>query len=234
MSRNKTLFFALLVAASQVVACGASKSARKNNRSGGSGVMPDPHGADAQPNSNPQSDTKSDGGPVRLADIPVAVGVRNFAQINETMGVLTGVSPANTVVATSFADLSTQLPLTNDVRSFVAAHQVAATKLAVEYCDQLFENATLRAQVIPNFNFAAIPAAAFTPQNKDLVVTALLDRFWGKDIADRPSNDTIKPDLVLLLNGILQGKNQNNAALTRNAVKGVCTAVLASAPVLFY
>ncbi len=229
-----TLFPLLTFATLQLVACGAEKSARQNQRSLSVDTLTNPTNESQTDDVHQAVNKNPDVKPIGLADIPVAVGVRNFAQINETMSVLTGVSPNNTVIAASYTELSTQLPLTNDIRSFVASHQVATTKLAVEYCDQLFENAALRSRAVPGFNFAATPATAFTPQNKDLVVTALLDNFWGKDLDNRPTNDSTKPELVILLNNILQGKNQNTVALTRNAVKGVCTAVLASAPVLFY
>lgn len=212
---------------------GKGKRNSRNSNPAGAGAE---NGTAAQttPTGTNAPATDDDGKPVRLADIPVAVGIRNFSEINETYGALTGISPSNTVVATSYTELSSQLPLTNDIRAFVASHQVAATKLAVEYCDQMFEDVNIRAQAIPGFNFGAAPSAAFTPATKALVADSLINKFWGKDLTTRPTNDVTKPDLIKLIDDILQGKTLSNVNLTRNTVKGVCTAVLSSAPVLFY
>lgn len=168
-------------------------------------------------------------------ELALQAGVRNYAQINATMSVLTGVSPNATNVKAAFdAELSSSLPAGNDAQAFLGSHQVAVTKLAVEYCDALFEDATLRAQMIPGFNFAATPAAAFTAAGKALVTKSMIDRFFGIDLADRPGSDVMQPIATKLLEDILSGKSQTDVNITKNAIKGVCIALLASAPVSLF
>ena len=169
------------------------------------------------------------------AMLTLQTGVRNYAEINATMSVLTGVSPATANVKAAFdLELSTALPAGNDVQAFLGSHQVAVTKLAVEYCDALFENATLRTQLIPGFNFTAAPSAAFTPASKALVAQSLIDRFWGVNMSNRPGTPTMQPVAVSLLDDILVGKTLTDVNVTRNVVKGVCIALLASAPVTMF
>lgn len=162
-------------------------------------------------------------------------GVRNFAQINATMSVLTGVSPSVAAVKAAYDnELSTALPAGNDAQAFLGSHQVAVTKLAVEYCDALFEDTALRAQMIPGFNFAATPSTAFNAASKALVTQSLLDRFMGPSLADRPSNASLQPVAIKLLEDILVGKSTTDVNVTKNSIKGVCIALLASAPVSLF
>jgi hypothetical protein len=174
------------------------------------------------PSNTPEGDTKEE-------DI-VSFGIRSFEQVNATMSVLTGVpiTTANIVNVYS-SDLSTQLPNDNNIKSFSAANQVAITKLAVEYCDALFENATLRSQFMPGINATQTPAQVFNENNKNLIAKTFLDKFWGAGLDINPD---VQADVVALMNSLLQGKAQNNAAITRGVLKGTCTAVLASGPTM--
>ena len=214
-------------------------------RSSGGGARPSAPGdegtADQQPDDqnadqtaeNP--DKKDDANKVDPAAFALQAGVRNYAQVNATMSVLTGVSPTMAAVKAAFDnELSTGLPAGNDAAAFLGSHQVAVTKLAVEYCDAAFESTTIRVVLIPGFNFAVAPSAAFTPANKALVVNSLVDKFWGAGLTDRPTSAQTQADLVKLLDDILVGKTLTDVNVTKNVVKGVCTAVLASAPVTMF
>lgn len=204
---------------------GNSNSGDQNGDQDGDDQTPP---ADTAANTDPNEDQKP-------AALLLQAGVKNYAEISATMSVLTGVSPNNAAVKAAYdGELSTSLPAGNDIQAFLGSHQVAVTKLAVEYCDALFEDATLRAQVIPGFNFAAAPSAAFTPTSKALVAKSLIDRFWGVNLADRPGSADMQPMTMKLLDDILVGKTLTDVNVTKNSIKGVCTALLASAPVTLF
>jgi hypothetical protein len=161
------------------------------------------------------------------------VGMRNFRQINDTMASLTGVPRTTASVATAFATLETQLPDSNDLRTFNGSHQVAISKLAVEYCDAMINDAALAAQAIPGFNFAAVPSVAFNAAGKAAVAEALIEKFWGTGLETLPPEGETVQAVSELIDGVVAGK-ANTAAVTRNVVKGVCVALLASTQVLIY
>lgn len=170
-------------------------------------------------------------GTALTSDAP-SVGIRNFRQINDAMAALTGVPRTTATVAAAFATLQTQLPDTNDIRNFSGSHQVAVSKLAVEYCDAMIESATLSAAAIPGFNFAATPSVAFDAKGKDLVAKALLAKFWGTGLASNPNEAETTATLTALLDDVVAGK-ANTAQITKNAIKGLCTALLSTGQVLF-
>ncbi len=161
-----------------------------------------------------------------------AVGIRNFRQINDTMAALTGVPRTTTAVATAYATLETQLPDNNDIRTFAGSHQVAISKLAVEYCDAMVESPTLSVAAIPGFNFAALPAAAFNAAGKDLVAKSLLAKFWGTGLESNPNEAETLTMLAALIDDTVAGKAAT-AQITKNVVKGICTALLSTGQVLF-
>ncbi|GAB4012677.1 MAG: hypothetical protein Fur0010_08770 [Bdellovibrio sp.] len=158
----------------------------------------------------------------------VDLGVKNFEQINETMSTLTGVDPNLTAIKNAYSSVTVQLPTENDIKSFLAANQVAITKLAAEYCDRLIESSTLRAVVYPGFNFGTTGTAAFTQANRDYIVIRSMDHFWGPTM-DAPARAASQAELQSLLTDLINGENLSSTTNVRKIVKGVCTAVLASA-----
>ena len=226
----------MMLISALLTSCGVKSSGGGAHPSapGGDDTADQQHDQNADQTAQTQ-DKKND--PARIDPVAFALqaGVRNYAQVNATMSVLTGVSPTTAAVKAAFDnELSTGLPAGNDAAAFLGSHQVAVTKLAVEYCDAAFESTTIRAALIPGFNFAAAPSAAFTPGSKALVVTNLVDKFWGAGLTDRPTSAQTQADLVKLLEDILVGKTLTDVNVTKNVVKGVCTAVLASAPVTMF
>ncbi len=159
----------------------------------------------------------------------IDVGVKNFEQINASMSVLTGVSEMNNSVRNTYNDLEVQLPSRNNVKSFLAANQVAITKLAAEYCDALVNSGTLRQGVWPGFDFGAAPNQSLANSvQKTNLIEQTLNRFWGTNVGGDRSVALI--EMRSLLDELLAGENQN-ATTTQTTVKGLCTAALASAQV---
>lgn len=169
--------------------------------------------------------------PVVVQQAEIDVGLKNFEQINDTMSVLTGVSKMDNEVRSTFNELETQLPTDNSVKSFLAANQVAITKLAAEYCDALVDTGTLRSVVWPGFNFGGTPNQVLNDNAEKLqVIEQTLNRFWGVNVGGDRSASQL--ELLSLTNELLQGENLGNSATTRTTVKGICTAALASAQVV--
>jgi len=177
----------------------------------------------------------------QLRDSIISFGIRDFGQIHETMAVLTGIDPmtrvnvggnATQTIQALFMELSTQLPESNDAKAFLAAHQVGISKLSTEYCDALISDTARRSQLAPNFNFTQAPAAAFNMDSKLNLVTGLIDQFWGVDLKSLPDRDESIEEMLTLADALI-GRSGNNAQATQSIAKGLCTAVLASAPVIF-
>jgi hypothetical protein len=141
--------------------------------------------------------------------------VRNFAQVNDTMAALTGVPVQNFRQNTVYRDLQTALPNTTDIESFVSTHAVAYSKLAIEYCDDLYNNNTRR----QNFYGAA------TPSNQQ-IANATVDRMAGVNLLSQPARDGMVQEVLALVNA-LQGEGMNAS----QRAKAACTAMLSSAVV---
>lgn len=160
----------------------------------------------------------------------VDVGVKNFEQVLETMGVLTGVDPNVNSVRNTYEDLKTQLPTNNDIKTFLPAHQVAVTKLAAEYCDELVDDSGLRGSVWPGFNFGGTPAASLDANGRATVINQTIDRFWGVGTVEVTDRNAAQVELQVLIADLLQNEAENSTT-TRTVVKGVCIATLATARV---
>lgn len=178
--------------------------------------------------------TASRGTVVRTYDLSGSgfqLGVKTSEQLFASFSALTGVAMTQTTVRNTFNTVRPQLPVTSDIASFSPSNQIAIGKLAVEFCDQMIETATLRAAVITSVDFTRNPSVVFASQNSKLaVIQQLKDRFWGKGLDRLPAKADSDETLLALMNDLLSGIAESTTG-TRNVVKGICTAVLASAPV---
>jgi len=161
-------------------------------------------------------------------------GIRTFAKINNTMAVLTGVNKS--VTDETYTDIEQQLPGTPQLGSFVSANQIGISKLALEYCDELVENNSLRTNFFGNlFEFNSPVVTAFSSQEKrNLVINNLVNKMVGTNFSNQPTLAEIQPELDQLINELSANCNAAedcNAARTQTIVKATCAAVLASAAV---
>jgi hypothetical protein len=168
-----------------------------------------------------------------VARLKASVGIKNFAQINATMSTLTTIPTTNAVVQPVYAQLATQLPDGNDIRAFLASHQVAIGKLAVEYCDAMVNTPAAANVVLPGIALNVAPATALNATGREAINKALITRFWGTGMSGVPEMGESLATLSKLTDELLAGKNMNTAARTPSVVKGLCTAVLSSGPVTF-
>jgi hypothetical protein len=177
-----------------------------------------------------------------LDPVPV-VGFRDFARINETMAAITGVDPLTSAIASTFDDLTQQLPSTQDVRSFVSSHQVGVSKLAFEYCHEMVELDTgLRdAFFETGFQWTEVPAVAFDSTAKfDLITQPLITKMLrhgdlSQEILNQADSAQAESDLDQLMVDLMAcNLTPCDANRTVNIVKGACTATLASAGVMVH
>jgi hypothetical protein len=162
------------------------------------------------------------------------IGIRDFAEINDTMSELTGVSTTNSAVRATYLELIQALPSTNDVEAFVSAHQMGIARLALDYCDQLVESTTLRNTFFGvGFNWNADATTFASVASRDQIINPLGTRMLGTGLANQPTAAEVRPHLDTLLDQLTAGCTAATcpASTTRNVVKGVCSSVLSSAAV---
>jgi hypothetical protein len=160
------------------------------------------------------------------------VGIKNFLQINATFSALTGVPTTQAAVNTAFQAVKTQLPSGNSIKTFSASVQVAVSKLAAAYCDVSLNDATLRAKIVPNFNFAGNVATALDAAGQETMINGLMASFWG-DLASGVDQTASKAMLATLMTDLRTGLETGAVAQTHAIAVGMCTGTLASSPVTF-
>ncbi len=193
----------------------------------------------------PPTDPGSPPAPVFTGPYP-SEGFRDFARINETMVEVTGVDPnsgGGASAKTTFLDIQESLPNGPDLRAFSAATEVSIAKLAVEYCDALVQDTTLRMNFFGTFPWASPPGQVFNdPANRDQIVQALVDRAFGVNVPNQPTMAQVvaileEDDMGNPAGGLLDrllptplGTCSANCPNTETIVTAMCSSVLASAP----
>jgi len=181
--------------------------------------------------------------------VPI-LGVRSFGRVNASMAAVSGVDPQTPEVDATYDELVTQLPATNDLRSFVSANQVGIAKLGIEYCDAIVEDDTVGGMRSTFFDGAAtfgwtsLPATAFAdPADVDLITDPILDKIVGAGlrgmVGGNPARDEAEATLDLLVTDLLgscggagpPAQPPCDDVYTRAMVKGLCTAAISSGAV---
>jgi len=185
--------------------------------------------------------TPVDGDPV--SDI----GLRTFDEINATMAAVTGVDPNDANVKAVFTTIKQQLPTTEDINTFLSAHEIGVAQLAIEYCSALVDDTTARAAFFPGFNFNADANTVSDADWSNLVAGPLLDRIMGTNLATQPDRAAVQAELLTLItdpndvrldnsgstdglpDGLAKCGGPCGAGRTELVVKSACAAVLGSA-----
>lgn len=170
------------------------------------------------------------------------VGTRTFDEINATFAAVTGVNPNQTDVSMTYQELRQSLPAVEDINTFLSSHQVAIAQLAIEYCNALINDTTLRASYFPGFNFGAAPNTAFGGTNRNDFVDPLIARMVGNSrtgtqIMSQPAFATVENELAVAVNDGNRPANLIDRLIaggssTEAISKGVCAATLGSAATL--
>jgi hypothetical protein len=162
------------------------------------------------------------------------IGVKNFAEINASMSVMTGVPLSNSATKQTYDTLVQQLPSVTNIDSFLASNQMAITQLAIKYCDTLVSSSGLRNEYFGAFDFTQPASTAFTDVTRAQLTTTLLDRMIGNNISTQPERDDVEAELNDLVTRLTDcsGDKVCNAQYTQTVVKASCAAILGSASML--
>jgi Concanavalin A-like lectin/glucanases superfamily len=167
------------------------------------------------------------------ADPSSEIGLRTFEEISASMSGMTGVATTNANVAETYNRVREQLPTVENIEGFLSSHQVGAAQLAIEYCNELMNDGTLRTAYFPGFNFGASAATAFdTPQERALVTGPLIARAVGTLLTTQPSPAEITTEVDALLGRLTACGGGCATDRTEVVVKAACSAVIGSASTL--
>ena len=181
-------------------------------------------------------------GPVPVPPPPVDtgpypdLGAATYDRLLYAMSNITGVPITDPNIASTFANIQQSLPSVPTIDAFSASNQQAVAQLAIEFCSELVNNATLSAQFFPGLNFSQ-PAGTYfaTQSNVNLVINPLLSKAQivdghGVQIASQPTVAAVTTELNSLI--ALLSAGQNQAGRTAAVTTAACAAVLGSAAVV--
>lgn len=166
----------------------------------------------------------------------VEVGLKNFEMLNYTFAELTGVPVTNGPVNTAYVAVEATLPSENEVKVLQSSNQVAITRLAAEYCNQLVVNFPANRDTLFGTPLITVAFNGLSTAQKQSFVNRVTNAFWGENVIDPAELDVARMELLDLFNDIammgaaaeLTSTNLTTGA-TSKAVRGVCTAALSSA-----
>ncbi len=178
---------------------------------------------DAQPLQSPPSASN-----VAKSDI----GLRVFAEINATMSEVTGVATTQTDVQTTYDTIKQQMPIVESIDGFLSAHQVAISQLAIEYCNALVNNTSLRSSYFSGFDFSKPANTAFDATGRSQIITPMLSNIAGTGLASQPLDSDMTTELESLITKLTVCGGSCPADRTEVVVKASCAAMLGSAVML--
>jgi concanavalin A-like lectin/glucanase superfamily protein len=179
------------------------------------------------------------------------VGLRTFDEINATLSQITGVPQTNTRVRDTYTLVKQALPSIEKFGAFGPAQQTALAQIAMQYCNVLVDDNTLRASFFGSLDGSGTGTAVFgsagspNTANRDLLINALIDKAVGSGMSfqvslaqlrgelngiDDPVDDTF--DTAGLINRLVSGPTGASASGGRTVMKAACGAVLGSGATL--
>ena len=186
-------------------------------------------------------------------DLPAEsdVGLRTFDEINATLAQLTGVPQTNTRVAATYATVKQALPAIEKFGAFGPAQQTALAQLAMQYCNVMVDDNTLRTAFFGGLDGSGTATAVFgtsgapNTANRDLLINALINKAVGtsmdfqvkaQQVRDELNGVSTDPDPVYntagLINRLVSGPTGASATGGRTVMKASCGAVLGSGATL--
>lgn len=162
------------------------------------------------------------------------IGLKTFDEINTSMSIMTGVSHIDANVKNTFDKIKQQLPTVENIGGFLSAHQMAMTQLAIQYCNTLVEDNSLRASFFPSFDFTENANTAFDVEGRNLIINPLLSKFIGSNLSSQPLDLDVTTELNSLMDTLTACANTSSCddQRTKTTVKASCAAVLGSATTL--
>ncbi len=179
----------------------------------------------------PSSSTDTDSGPAD--DGKMALGVKNYQQIFDSLVVMTGLTVSDSVNTNLFNYFTTNkatLPPDMDIQKFLPNKMNSTTNLAYEFCEVLTSNNATQTTFFAGTSFGVVftnnatqsPAQLIVPLDKRAeLVDHLLNRFLGPDDGSNFRADT-RQSMMDLLGDLAQGAPANTGE-TRLLMRGACT-----------
>ncbi len=163
------------------------------------------------------------------------LGVRTFERINQSMAKLTGVSPLNTTVASTYATVQQSLPSVPDFSAYSYSNQMAVAQLAAAYCSALTSDPNLGPAFFGSgFNASQTGSQLNGTPLGSQVINALYDNLvgalpGGTPIATQPTPAQVQTELSNLINNLASGSAGSQSGGAGMIATAACAAVLASA-----
>ena len=180
------------------------------------------------------------------------LGIRSFREIDATMSRVTGV--ASSEVRRTYIEIASLLPRRNLFDSFQAPMQVGIFHLASNYCAKLMANDNLWNAKFPDIDryhqWGKIPLPS--AERRAEIVGRMIDVFWRQGTSIHSDRQQAIDEVVKFVDAAMsQTENPNNqpnmgdyhslGLVNRRGINVVatvilwsCTAILASAPMIFY
>jgi hypothetical protein len=157
------------------------------------------------------------------------IGVRDFAELNASLSEITGVPTTNVDVSDTYNKVFQALPIAPSIEGFISSQQMAVTQLAIQYCNVLVDDTTMRSNFFPGFDFTANVSSAFNDTTG--VIDPLLERAIGS-VGTQPDHGAVRAELDALITRLTQCGGSCESDRTERVVKAACAAVLGSAAVM--
>jgi len=198
--------------------------------------------------------------PIPTATAPAAtdlppesdVGLRTFDEIDTTLSLITGVPQTNTRVRATYTLVKQALPAIEKFGAFGPAQQTALAQLAMQYCNVLVDDNTLRGAFFGGLDGSGSGTAVFgsagspNTANRDLLINSLIAKaigsgVWqyqvsGAAVRDELQNGVTDPGTGYvtpgLINRLVSGPTGTSPTGGRTVMKSACGAVLGSGATL--
>lgn len=163
------------------------------------------------------------------------VGVRTFAEINASLASMTGVPVTHDGVRDTYEKVQQQMPVDENVKGFLVAHQMGITQLAVKYCNVLATDADRRQAFFPEFD-----GQTFDTAGRSAVIDPLLKALVAHSVDGEGSlqDQPLPEDSQQRLNDLIDtmtlscGGGVCGSAVMENTLTATCAAALGSAIML--
>ena len=180
------------------------------------------------------------------------VGLRTFDELNATLSQITGVPQTNTRVAGTYALVKQALPAIEKFGTFGPSQQTALAQLAMQYCNVLVDDNTLRGAFFNGLDGSGTGTAVFGAAgatgnaNRTQLIDALINKAVGTNLDFQVSAAQIRAELNLgaidpetgaaaapgLIDRLVAGPTGGSATGGRTVMKAACGAVLGSGATL--
>ena len=161
------------------------------------------------------------------------LGVRTYERVNQTMAKLTGVSPLNSTVATTYASVEQSLPSIPDFTAYSYSNQMGVAQLAAAYCSAMVNDPTLSTTFF-GAGFNGSQTGSQLASNSGPLITSIYNNLVGTgpngvQLTNQPSLAEVQTELTSLINSLASGSVGSQSGGAGVIATAACAAVLASA-----